>query len=66
MIKDAEITCYLKKRFRMRKIRKIIGMTQAQLSEKSGICQKDISIMENGLRDYKMGTYFKYIKGLRK
>jgi transcriptional regulator with XRE-family HTH domain len=66
MVTDKEITAFIKKRsINLKGLRRKLKISQQELHRRSGISQKSISEIENGLHDYKIGTYFKYVKSLR-
>lgn len=65
-VTNRELTEALRKRgMSLKEIRKCRNISQKQLAERSGLIQSHISNIENG-RDYKMSTFIKYMKGLRK
>jgi len=66
MVTDKEITAFIKQRgIKLKGLRRKLKISQQELCKRSGIAQRSISEIENGVHDYKMGTYFKYIKSLR-
>lgn len=67
MVTNKEIAAVLKSNgIKLKRMRRFMKLTQVKLSYNSGISQHHISSIETGKRDYKMSTYIKYLKGLKK
>ncbi len=46
------------------RLRKQVGWTQKQTSERAGIKQSTVSQMESGITGIRIGTFFKVLAGL--
>jgi transcriptional regulator with XRE-family HTH domain len=61
-----EICNFLKNRgTKLKELRRRLKLTQKQLSSQANLTQKQISLIENG-HDFRMSTYFIYLKGCKK
>lgn len=44
--------------------RMLLGLTQAELARKAGVCTQVVSYVERGLKDLRVSTYFKLCRAL--